>query len=58
MPQQQIANLAGISQAQLSNFENGKVDLDAKMLKAVELALVEIGRRRTTEGFRLLTDAV
>ena len=49
---------AGISQAQLSNFENGKVDLDAKMLKAVEKAIMEVGRRRTTEGFRILSDAV
>jgi len=56
--QQQIATLAQISQALLSNFESGKTELDAKKLRAVEDAIMEIGRRRTTEGFRLLADAV
>ena len=58
VPQQQIAKLAHISQALLSNFETGKTDLDAKTLGAVENAIMEVGRRRTTEGFRLLADAV
>ena len=34
--QQQIAKLAHISQALLSNFENAKTDLDADTLRAVE----------------------
>jgi len=56
--QQQIAKLAQISQALLSNFENGKTELDAKTLRAVEDAIMEIGRRRTTDGFRILSEAV
>ena len=47
-----------ISQALLSNFETGKTDLDAKALRAVEKAIVEVGRRRTTDGFRSLSEAV
>jgi predicted transcriptional regulator len=58
VPQQQIATLAGISQALLSNFENGKTDLDTKTLRAVENAIMEVGRHRTVEGFRILADAV
>ena len=58
VPQQQIANLAGISQTLLSNFENGKTDLDSKTLRSVEKAITEIGRHRTVEGFRILADAV
>jgi transcriptional regulator with XRE-family HTH domain len=58
VPQEEIAKMAHISQALLSNFETGKTDLDAKTLRAVERALVEIGRRRTVDGFRLLGDAV
>jgi transcriptional regulator with XRE-family HTH domain len=56
--QQQIAKLAHISQALLSNFETGKADLDAKTLRAVEVAIMEIGRHRASEGFRILSDAV
>jgi len=37
--QQQIATLAHISQALLSNFENAKTDLDADTLRAVEDAI-------------------
>ena len=58
VPQQQIAKLAHISQALLSNFENGKTDLDTKTLRAVENAIMEVGRHRTVEGFRILADAV
>lgn len=58
MPQQQIAKLAHISQALLSNFENGKTDLDAETLRAVENAIMEVGWHRTVEGFRILADAV
>jgi Helix-turn-helix len=58
VPQEQIAKLAGISQALVSGFENGKTDLDAKILKAVEKAIMEVGRRRTVDGFRILSDAV
>jgi len=58
VPQEQIAKLAGISQAHLSNFENGKTDFDPYSLRALEKALVEISRRRTVDGFRLLADAV
>jgi transcriptional regulator with XRE-family HTH domain len=56
--QQQIAKLAHISQALLSNFENAKTDLDADTLRAVEDAIMEIGRHRASEGFRILSDAV
>ncbi len=56
--QQQIAKLAHISQALLSNFENAKTDLDADTLQAVEDAIMEIGRHRASEGFRILSDAV
>jgi len=58
VPQQQIAKLAHISQALLSNFENRKTELDAKTLRAVEEAITEIGRHRTVEGFRILSEAV
>jgi len=58
VPQQQISKLAGISQALVSNFENGKTELDAKTLPAVEKAITEIGRHGTVEGFRILADGV
>ena len=56
--QQQIAKLAQISQALLSNFENGKTELDAKTLRAVDDAIMEIGRHRASEGFRIMSEAV
>ena len=58
VPQEEIAKMVHISQALLSNFETGKTDLDAKTLRAVEKAIVEVGRRRTTDGFRSLSEAV
>ena len=58
VPQEEIAKMVHISQALLSNFETGKTDLDAKTLRSVENAIMEVGRHRASEGFRILSDAV
>lgn len=58
VPQTYVAELAGVSQALVSRFESSKMDLGENQLRSIERALVEIGRRRTTDGFRLLADAV